>query len=323
MIDQEKTTEIKKPASPKKKEKRGRAKDWASSALLMAAGVALYAIGVCFFFSPSGLTPGGLSGISISIERFGFLPFGKGIIVLILNVPIIILGVVKFGWRFFATTITAIAASSGLMELIDRLVLPENYSIDPLPAAIGGGVLVGVSIGLIMRAGATFGGTDILVKVLHLKFKYMQTGSFYLFVDGVVVVFGTVCAMLANGGVSIENFKPEILIYSVVAIFIQSYFANLLLYGTQGARMIYIITTKERAISDRITKELHSGVTYLHGKGAYTGDDRQVLLCAMRRQNLPGARDIVLEEDPQAFMIVTGASQVLGKGFQALDEEDL
>ena len=317
-------TKTKKPKKDKNKNSSPRSwKNDLKNFLLLFAAVLLYGVGVCFFFSPSGLTPGGLSGIAIALERFGFLPFGKGTIVLILNVPIIILGVVKFGVRFFTATIIAIGASSGLMEFLDRVVLPENYAISPLPAAIGGGVLIGIAVGLIMRAGATFGGTDILVKVLHLKYKYMQTGSFYLFVDGAVVVFGTVCAMIAKGGLRIENFDPEILIYSVLAIFVQSYFANLLLYGTQGARMLYIITTKQQKISERINKELHSGVTCLRGKGAYTDDDREVLLCAMRRQNLPGAKEIVLEEDPQAFMIVTGANQVLGKGFKALDEEDL
>lgn len=291
--------------------------------LLLLGAIALYSVGVCFFFGPSGLTPGGLSGVAIALERFGFLPFGKGVIVLILNIPLLIVGIVKFGPKFFASTIAAIAASSGLMELIDRFVIPENYTVSPLPAAIGGGVLIGLAVGMLMRAGATFGGTDIVVKLLHLRWKYLRTGSFYLIVDGVVVALGTVCAMLMKGGFRIANFDPEILIYSVVAIFIQSYFANLLLYGTQGARMVYIITTKEEQIASRINNELHAGVTYLHGVGAYTGAERQILLCAVRRQNLPGAKEIVLKEDPGAFMIVTGANQVLGKGFQPLDEEDL
>ena len=303
-------------------EKRARRRAFFKSFLLIAAAVVLYALGVSFFFGPSGLTPGGLSGIAISLERFGFLPFGKGTIVLILNVPILILGIVKFGMKFFAGTIAAILASSGLMELFDRMI-PESYTIGPFPAAIGGGVLIGISVGLILRAGATFGGTDVLVKLLHLKYKYLQTGSFYMFVDGAIIVFGTVCATLMRGGFRFENFDPEILIYSVAAIFIQSYFANLLLYGTQGARMLYIITTKEKEISERINNELRSGVTYLRGEGAYTGTERQILLCAMHRRNVPGAKEIVLKEDPQAFMIVTGASQVLGKGFKPLDEEDI
>ena len=151
----------------------------------------------------------------------------------------------------------------------------------------------------------------------------MQTGTFYIFVDGAIVVFGTVCAMLKKGGISLENFSPDILIYSVIAIFVQSHFANMVLYGSDEARMIYIITTKEAEISERINKELHSGVTYLQGKGAYTENDRQILMCAMRKQQLPGAKTIVLQEDPAAFMIVTSASQVLGKGYKSLDEEEL
>lgn len=311
---------IKVPSPEQKKTQRKR---FFLNLLFLLVAVVLYSIGVCFFFGPSGLTPGGLSGVSIALERFGILPFGKGVIVLILNIPLLILGIVKFGMRFFSSTMTAIALSSGIMELIDRFVIPESYAIAPLPAAIGGGVIIGFSVGLLLRAGATFGGTDIVVKVLHLRYKYLRTGSFYLIVDGVIVLFGTVTAMILKGGVSLENFDPEILIYSALAIFIQSYFANLMLYGTQGARMVYIITNRQKEITDRITRELHTGVTCLHGKGAYTNEDRQILLCAVRRQNLPGAKEIVVKEDPAAFMIVTGANQVLGKGFKPLDEEDL
>lgn len=292
---------------------------------MLVLAVVFYSVGVSFFFGPSGLTPGGLSGIAIAIDRFGFLPFGKGVIVMILNIPIIILGIVKFGPRFFATTIAAILASSGLMEVFDMLVgkFAGGYSIAPLPAAIGGGVLIGIAVGFVMRAGATFGGTDIIVKVLRLRYKYMQTGTFYLFVDGAVVIFGTVCALFSKGVFDFAHFNVEILIYSVMAIFVQSYFANFVLYGSEGARMIYIITTKEEEISERINTELHSGVTYLQGKGAYTQKDRQILMCAMRKQQVPGAREIVLQEDPDAFMIVTSASQVLGKGYKRLDEEEL
>ncbi len=292
---------------------------------MLILAVILYSIGVSFFFGPSGLTPGGLSGVSIALERLRILPFGKGIIVLILNIPIVILGIVKFGPKFFATTISAILTSSGLMEVLDFLIekFDAGYTISPLPAAVGGGVLIGISVGLAMRAGATFGGTDIVVKVLRLRYKYMQTGTFYLFVDGAIVVFGTLCALFASGSFEFQNFDVEILIYSVMAIFVQSYFANFVLYGSEGARMIYIITTKEEEISERINGELHSGVTYLQGKGAYTGKDRQILMCAMRKQQVPGAREIVLQEDPDAFMIVTSASQVLGKGYKRLDEEEL
>ena len=205
---------------------------------MLILAVILYSIGVSFFFGPSGLTPGGLSGVSIALERLRILPFGKGIIVLILNIPIVILGIVKFGPKFFATTISAILTSSGLMEVLDFLIekFDAGYTISPLPAAVGGGVLIGISVGLAMRAGATFGGTDIVVKVLRLRYKYMQTGTFYLFVDGAIVVFGTLCALFASGSFEFQNFDVEILIYSVMAIFVQSYFANFVLYGSEGAR---------------------------------------------------------------------------------------
>lgn len=293
--------------------------------LLMVLAILLYSLGVSLFYGPSGLTPGGLSGLAIVLDRLDFLPFGKGLIILIFNLPILVLGVWHFGFKFLSKTILAVAASSLLMELFDGILggFSVPYAISPLPAAIGGGVLVGVSIGLIMRAGATFGGTDIVIKVLRKKYKHMQTGTFYLLLDGVIVLFGSICAVFEEGAFHLQNFNMELLIYSILAIFIQSYFSNFVLYGSDGARMIYIITTKEEEISRRITLELHSGVTYLQGVGAYTGGKKHIIMCAMRKQQAPGAREIVLQEDPDAFMIVTGASQVLGKGYKRLDSEEL
>lgn len=293
--------------------------------LNIVLAVVLYSIGISLFFGPSGLTSGGISGLALVLDRLNFLPFGKGVIILIFNLPILIFGVWRFGVKFLSKTICAVAASSLLMELIDSglAALVPSYAISPLPAAIGGGVLVGASIGLVMRGGGTFGGTDIIIKALRQKYKHMQTGTFYLILDGVIVSLGTVCAAFEEGAFDIARFDIELLIYSILGIFISSYFSNFVLYGSDGARMIYIITTKEEEISRRITLELHSGVTYLQGTGAYTGNERHIIMCAMRKQQAPKAREIVLEEDPAAFMIVTGASQVLGKGYKSLDSEEL
>jgi uncharacterized membrane-anchored protein YitT (DUF2179 family) len=215
--------------------------------LLMILAILLYSLGVSLFYGPSGLTPGGLSGLAIVLDRLDFLPFGKGLIILIFNLPILLLGVWRFGFKFLSKTIVAVAASSLLMELLDGILngFSIPYTIGALPAAIGGGVLVGVSIGMIMRAGCTFGGTDIIIKILRQKYKHMQTGTFYLILDGVIVLFGSVCAAFGEKGFSPESFNMELLIYSILAIFIQSYFSNFVLYGSDGARMLYIITEKE------------------------------------------------------------------------------
>lgn len=292
-------------------------------------GIISLSIGVSFFFDPSGLTPGGASGLAIALNGLGIFPFGTGTLMLIINIPIITVGIIKFGPKFFAATIVAIIASSGLVEVLNYLIKnviwsDENpYYISPVAAAIGGGVLVGLSVGLVMRAGATTGGSDVVAKLMHLKYPYMQTGTFCAVSDGVVVFIGTICGMVSNGRFSPENFSTETLIYSVLALFISSYFTNLALYGSEGARMIYIITSKEQEIIARITREVDTGVTYLQGKGAYSGADKKILMCVMRKHQAPKARQVVLEEDPDAFMIVTSANQVLGKGYKALDSEDL
>ena len=275
-------------------------------------GLVLESAAVALFLSPSGLTPGGFSGLSIALNRF--LPLGTGLWMLLLNVPIVILGIAVFGFKFFSGTLVAILGNSALVTVFERYVQPVTGEPSPMVAAIAGGALVGVAVGLVFRAGASFGGTDVIVKLLRLKFKYIKTGSFYLIVDGLIVLFG---------GIAFWEGSLDNIVYAVIAIFVQSYVSDLVLYGSEGARMLFIITNSEEEISRRVNDELRSGVTYLRGTGAYTGKEKRLLLCVMRKQLVPKAKEIVLAEDPDAFMIVTAASQVLGKGYKPLDEEEL
>jgi uncharacterized membrane-anchored protein YitT (DUF2179 family) len=181
-----------------------------------------------------------------------------------------------------------------------------------LPAVIIGGICSGFAIGLIFKGGACLGGSDIVVKVVRLKFPYIKTGTIFLLIDGAIVLMG---------GLAFQNLNN--LVYAIIALFIQSKVTDLVLYGQDGAKMIYIITDNMPEIAGRINQELHSGVTYLQAHGAYTGAEKQVLMCAMRKQLLPQAKEIVLEEDPKAFMIVTSATQVWGSGYKRLDEKEL
>lgn len=295
-----------------KKERKGTFGGFCRRWLPFLFGVVLESAAVAIFLDPSGLTPGGFSGLSIALNRF--LPLGTGLWMLLLNVPIVILGIIVFGFKFFSGTIVAIIGTSGLVTLFETYLQPITGEPSPMVGAIAGGALVGVAVGLVFRAGASFGGTDVIVKLLRLKFKYIKTGSFYLIVDGLIVLFG---------GIAFWEGSLDNIVYAVIAIFVQSYVSDLVLYGSEGARMLFIITNSEEEISRRVNDELHSGVTYLRGTGAYTGKEKRLLLCVMRKQLVPKAKEIVLAEDPDAFMIVTAASQVLGKGYKPLDEEEL
>lgn len=293
--------------------------------LIFILGVLMYSFSIAIFLNPSGLTPGGASGFAIGIQRLvvnlGGPFIGTGILMALINVPLMILGVWKLGLKFMIPTVAGTFSNTFMVEVFERTLLPvlkkqmgEDF-VDPITGALFGGIISGVAIGLLLYIGASFGGSDIVVKVIHTKYRYMKTGTFYLIVDGAIMLFGTA----ANW----QNLALDVLAFSLVCVFLQSFFTDRVLYGGDESRMLYIITNKEPEIASRINKEMVCGVTYLNGEGAYTGVEKKILLCVMRKRQVPLAREIVTAEDPGAFMIVTSASQVLGNGFKRLDSEDL
>lgn len=281
--------------------------------LLLSLGAFIYACAVALFLTPAGTLNGGASGLAI-IMNYLIPSVGTGIWIFLVNIPLLALAVWKLGPIFSVKTVISVALTSLFTEILTPL--PEKFAIigdiELLPAAILGGIFAGAGIGFAFKAGSCQGGSDIVVKVLRLKFKALKSGSLFLIIDGIVVCLG---------GIVFGNINA--LVFAVIVVFIQSKITDLILYGQDGAKMVYIITEKHTQISERITKELHSGVTYLTGTGAYTGNEKKILMCAMRKQLLPQAKDIVKEEDNGAFMIATSASQVWGVGYTSFDAKEL
>ncbi len=277
--------------------------------LLMTFGCLLYASGVALFFSPANLASGGVSGLSI-IVNYCFSSISIGTWVAIINVPIMILGIWKLGYKILLPTIYSIAVSSLFINLFEAYV--PVITDDRYLCCIAGAVLVSSGIGTVFRCGSTTGGTDIIVKVIRQRFPHVPTGNIFLFADG------TICLL---SGIVFRNIETALI--SGVALFIQMYVLNTVLYGSDEARLIYIISDRDDLIAKRLLKELDVGATYLQGQGAYTGRDKKVLMCVMRMRILPQARDLVKSEDENAFMIVTKATSVFGEGFKSYAEEDL
>ncbi|MBR4034792.1 MAG: YitT family protein, partial [Clostridia bacterium] len=228
----------------------------------------------------------------------------------LINVPILLVGTIKFGFRFLASTMYAVLVSSVAVDTIGWLVGPLTDNL--LLAAVGGAVLVGTGVGLVFRTGATTGGTDVIVKLLRTKFRHLPTGLVFGFVDG--------CVCLTSG-IVFKNI--EVMIYAGIALMLQSMIMNKVLYGGDGARMIYVISPKNSEIAERLMNEVDVGATFVHGNGAYTGKDFEVLMVVMRAKLLPQARDVVKQVDDKAFMIVTNATSVFGEGFKRYDAEEV
>lgn len=266
-----------------------------------------YAAGISLFLDPNNLAPGGISGISIMLSRITPLPTGTWII--LLNVPILALGLWKFGMKFLISTIYCTFASSVFTNILS---VYGALTQDKLLAALAGGTVMAVSIGMIFKAGATTGGVDIIIKVLRLKYKHLKTGNLYLLLDAAVVTLS---------GIMFRNLETAL--YAAVTIFVNSVVLDTVLYGKDGAKMIYIISDHSKQITERLLADLDIGVTSLHGEGAYSGKEKEVLMCVMRKPLAPKAQQIVKEEDAEAFMIVSDATEIFGEGYKSYFSERL
>lgn len=275
--------------------------------LLMTVATAIYSAGVSLFLDPNSLAPGGVTGISVILNRLTGLETGTWI--LLLNIPILAVGMWKFGFRFILSTMYCTALTSLFTNVFSGLgVVTEDLFL----AAVAGGALIAVGMGLVFKAGSTTGGMDIIIKLLRLKMPYMKTGTLFLTMDAIVVSSAAFLFRDIERG-----------LYSGMAIFITSVVLDLVLYGRDSAKLLYIISDRYEKITERILEELDIGVTYVNGSGAYSGKEKNVILCVVRKNLSSKAEEIVKEEDPMAFMIITRATEIYGEGYKNLFGEKL
>ena len=275
--------------------------------VVIAVGSLIYAAAISNFLDPNQLAPGGISGISVILNHLTSIETGT--LYLLFNIPIIALGIWKFGPRFMMKTAYAIV----LVSVFTNLLAPFGaLTDDHLIAAIAGGILIAVGIGTIFKAGATTGGMDIIVKLLRGKFPYLKTGFLFLCVDVIVVsISGLVFRDL------------NLVFYALMTVIISGKALDYVLYGGDEAKMIFIMSDRSHAIGGRMMRELGVGVTYLSGKGGWKETEKQVLLTVVPKRLGPQVGEIVKAEDPAAFTIITSASEIYGEGYKDLFAEAL
>ena len=271
---------------------------WSIVQITLAAVV--YAAGISLFLDPNQLAPGGITGIAVILNRL--IHMETGTLYFLLNVPVVFLGIIKFGIRFMAKTAWAILMTSLFTNLLGNVGAVTD---DLFMAGTAGGILIAIGIGLIFKAGATTGGTDIIVKILRQKYRHLKTGFLFLCMDVVIVgvsglVFGDV----------------DIALYALATVIISGKALDYVLYGGDEAKMFYVITEVPEKIGVRLMKELEVGVTYLQGRGGWTGTEKQVVFCMVPKRLGPKVEEIVKIEDPRAFMVVTSASEIYGEGYK-------
>lgn len=273
--------------------------------LMITIASALYAVSVSLFLDPNSLAPGGVTGISIIFNRIIGLETGTWMF--IINIPILALGTWKFGLKFIVSTLYCTAISSWFTNLLIKI---PPMTADPLLAAVVGGALMAIGLGMVFKAGATTGGTDIIIKLLRIKMPHLKTGSLFLITDAIIV---------AASGIVFKDVDKAL--YAGLTVIVTSLMIDVVLYGRDEAKLIYIISDRSDEITERLLKDLDLGVTIVYGKGAYSGTEKKVIMCAVKKQMAPKTEDVVKEEDPQAFMIVTSATEIYGEGYKSYFSE--
>ncbi|MCD8129946.1 MAG: YitT family protein [Lachnospiraceae bacterium] len=276
--------------------------------LIITLASVVYSVGIALFLDPNNLAPGGVSGLAIILNRL--VPLQVGTLMFLLNIPIFVLGIWKLGARVVVRSVYCLAVSSVMINYMSA-----NFSVitrDKLLAALSGAVLMGVGIGVVMKQNATTGGMDIVIKVLRRKYPQLKTNSLFLMTDIFVVALSAVV------------FRDiEAALYAAVTVVMNSIVLDIVLYGRDEAKLLYIISDYSGRIADRVLKELDIGLTYVHGRGGYSGRDKEVLMVVMHKNLLPRAEEIVKQEDPEAFMIVTSANEIYGEGYKNIFSERL
>lgn len=275
--------------------------------LVITLAATIYGLATAMLVDPNNIAPGGITGLAIVMNRL--VPIGTGMWFLIMNVPILIIAVWRFGIRFTISTIYATAVISVSTDFFSTY-LSAFFIHDIILGVTIGSALSAVAMGLIFKCHATSGGTDVIIKLLRLKYPHIKTGMLFIMTDVVVliiagIVFGDIAAAL----------------YSFISVMVTSSVLDLVLYGRDGAKLIYIISDHPDIITARLLEELDIGVTHVFGQGAYSGEEKKVIMCAVKKRLSPMAEDIVREEDPNAFMIVSNASEIFGEGYKSYFDE--
>lgn len=275
--------------------------------VILTAAAVIYAVAISLFLDPNNIAPGGVTGISILVNRFTKIPTGT--VNMMINIPIVLLGFWRFGWRFICSTMYALAL---ITIFINSLAVYGAVTDDLLIAAVLGGALIGVALALVFKAGATTGGIDIIVKVVRTKRRHIKTNILFLAFDSMVI--------LASWMVFQDL---TVAFYAGIAVITDSIVMDKILYGSDEAKMIFVICDKPEQVKQRLFGELDLTATIIPAKGAYTNAPKQMLMIVTRKQVYPKLEEVVKDEDASAFMIVSSASEIFGEGYKDITREKI
>jgi len=254
------------------------------------------------FMTPNRIAPGGITGIATILNHL--LQWPVGTVSLILNLPLFLIGYKTMGRIFAFRSLLATVFFTGFIDILPLKPMTD----DPLLGALYGGVMLGAGLGLIMRGGATTGGSDMVARMVHKRFQFISTGSFLFAIDFAVVV---------SAGFLIGTTEA---LYSLINIFLTAKVMDVVIIGFSANKACFVMSSRWKEISDRVLKDMNRGVTQLTARGAWTGTERPTLLCVISRSEIMTFKRILREEDENAFVIIVEAHEAIGDGFSVLEK---
>ncbi len=284
-----------------------KAMKWVMWCLQIIVGSSMFSLGFVLFLDPHSFNGGGITGLAQIISRlsFGSVAFWVAVI----NVPLFILGGMKLGKKFFWGSLLGMVAVTASLELFALLPVPAT---DPLLACVYGGALIGGGLGIVFTLGASTGGSDIIVRLLKRKWRNVPIGTITMGFDLLVIAL----TGLAFGDMSRA-------LYTGVTVFLSGKVLDMVVYSFDYSKVTLIISDKHQQIAEAIFEKLGRGATFLNGEGSYTHADKKVILTAIKRHQLADLKQLVVDIDAEAFVIVQEAHQVLGDGFARYSKDSL
>ena len=276
--------------------------------LFMIVGCLCYAASLGVFLIPNEIVGGGVSGAASLIQIITGLP--AGIFIVLINVPILIFGFRLMGWKFiircFITTAT-LGLCTELWTFLAEQTTLNQLTRNPLLAALYGGLLQGIGIGLFIKYETSSGGTELLGRITHHVMPFGSIATHVALFDGIVVI---------AGAFALEN--SENILHALILIFVSAKVSDLIVMGLTKSKMCYIITTKAQEISEYLISHSPRGVTLINGEGMYSKQPRGVLLTCIKNHQIESLKNMVKQLDQNAFLIVCDANEVYGKGFNRI-----
>lgn len=276
--------------------------------LKTAIGCALFALGFDLFLMPGGMNAGGLSGLAMVVVHLTDFS-SVGLVTALFNIPLFILAGMKIGKKFFLGSFIGMAFSSVFIDMFAVLPVPE---VEPLLGAVYGGVICGAGLGFVFAAGVSTGGSDIVVRLLKLKYRHVPIGVISMSFDACVAILTGIVFRDVNAA-----------LYTGITIYITGKIIDMVVYSFDYSKVALIITKEYEQVAQVISDKLERGATYLHGEGTYSRKATKVVLTAVKKQQIAELKELVVDIDPDAFIIVQEAHQVLGDGFIRYSKDSL